>query len=181
MQEKLAPTIPPHLFFGRRPSLEQNFYEVFNQDNVELVDLNENPIAKFTANGIVTGNGQEHEFNVIVLATGFDGVTGAITNMDIRGAGGTSVSEAWKNGVYTYLGITISGFPNMFFMYGPQAPTALTNGPSWVETQGDWIAECIHHMLKSQLATIEATKEAEQVWRDIHLGIQDKLLFKKED
>ncbi|KAK1234590.1 hypothetical protein PQX77_002208 [Marasmius sp. AFHP31] len=179
MQERLAPTIPPHPFFGRRPSLEQNFYEVFNQDNVELVDLNENPIAEFTANGIVTGDGQEHEFDVIVLATGFDGVTGAITNMNIRGTGGKSVSEAWKNGVYTYLGMTISGFPNMFFTYGPQAPTALTNGPSCVETQGDWIAECIHHMLKSKLATIEATKGAEQAWRDIHLGIQDKLLFKK--
>ncbi|KAL0059182.1 hypothetical protein AAF712_014106 [Marasmius tenuissimus] len=149
-----------------------------NKDNVELVDLNENPIAEFTTKGIVTGDGQEHEFDIIVLATGFDSVTGAITNMSIRGLDGKSVSEAWKNGVYN-LGMTISGFPNMFFTYGLQAPTALTNGPSCVETQGNWIAECIHHMLKNKLATIEATKEAEQTWRDMHLDIQDKLLFKK--
>ncbi|KAK1227204.1 hypothetical protein PQX77_009838 [Marasmius sp. AFHP31] len=179
VQEKLAPTLPPHPFFTRRPSLEQNYYEVFNQHNVELVDLNESPIAEFTAKGIVTGDGQEHEFDVIVLATGFDAVTGAMTNIDVRGMGGKSISEAWKDGVYTNLGMTVSEFPNMFFTYGPQAPTALSNGPSCVEPQSEWIAECIHYMEQNKLTRIEATREAQEAWRDMSLGIQDKTLLGK--
>ncbi|KAK1227203.1 hypothetical protein PQX77_009837 [Marasmius sp. AFHP31] len=179
MQEKLAPTNPPHPFLTRRPSLEQNYYEIFNQDNVDLVDMLENPIAEFTAKGIVTGDGQEHEFDVIVLATGFDAVTGAITNMNVRGVDGKSISDAWKDGVYTNLGMTVSGFPNMFFTYGPQAPTALSNGPSCVEPQGDWIAGCIQHMDKNKLTRIESTREAEQAWRGMAMGIQDKLLLGK--
>ncbi|KAJ8094355.1 hypothetical protein PM082_010789 [Marasmius tenuissimus] len=179
MQEKLAPTLPPHPFFTRRPSLEQNYYEIFNRDNVELVDLNESPIAEFTAKGIVTGDGQEHEFDVIVLATGFDAVTGAIANIDVRGIGGKNISEVWKDGVYTNLGMTVSGFPNMFFTYGPQAPTALSNGPSCVEPQSEWIAECIHYMKQNRLTRIEATRESQQAWRDMSLGIQDKTLLGK--
>ncbi|KAG7093279.1 hypothetical protein E1B28_006962 [Marasmius oreades] len=178
MQEKLAPMVPPHPIGGRRASLEQTYYEVFNQDNVDLIDLNENPIAEFTSKGIVTGDGKEHEFDVIVLATGWDGVTGAMTKIDIRGIDGQTVAEKWKDGVYTNLGMTVSGFPNMFFTYGPQAPTAFSNGPSCVEPQGDWIAGVIKHMMKNGFTKIEATPEAEQNWRGMVMGIYDKLLMK---
>ncbi|KAF9263926.1 cyclohexanone monooxygenase [Marasmius fiardii PR-910] len=179
MQEKLAPTIPPHPLGGRRPSLEQTYYEVFNQDNVDLNDLNENPIAEFTSKGIITGDGQEHEFDVIVLATGWDSVTGSMTNINLRGVGGQSIAEKWKDGVYTNLGMTTSGFPNMFFTYGPQAPTAFSNGPSCIEPQGDWISGCIRHMKENDLTKIDATPEAEQNWRGMVMGIYDKLLMKK--
>ncbi|KAG7093352.1 hypothetical protein E1B28_007033 [Marasmius oreades] len=179
VQEKLAPMVPPHAIGGRRPSLEQTYYEVFNQDNVDLIDLNEDPIAEFTSKGIVTGDGKEHEFDVIVLATGWDSVTGAMTKIDIRGIGGRTVAEKWKDGVYTNLGMTVSGFPNMFFTYGPQAPTAFSNGPSCVEPQGDWIAGVIAHMKKNGLTKIEATPEAEQNWRGMVMGIYDMLLMKK--
>ncbi|KAL0571520.1 hypothetical protein V5O48_010436 [Marasmius crinis-equi] len=179
MQEKLAPDAPPHPVGARRHSLEQSYYEVFNQDNVALIDLNENPIAEFTPKGIVTGDGQEHEFDVIVLATGFDAVTGAITNIDLRGVGGKTISEAWKNGVYTNLGMTVSGFPNMFFTYGPQAPTALSNGPSCVEPQGNWISECIQYMDKNNLTRIEATEDAQEAWRGLVMSIYDKTMMKR--
>ncbi|KAL0571529.1 hypothetical protein V5O48_010445 [Marasmius crinis-equi] len=179
MQEKLAPTVPPHPFFARRPSLEQAYFEVFNQDNVDLIDLNENAIAGFTPRGIVTGDGKEHEFDVIVLGTGFDAVTGAITRIDVRGVGGKTIAETWKDGVYTNLGMTVAGFPNMFFTYGPQAPTALSNGPSCVEPQGDWISECVQHMKRNGYTRIEATKEAEKAWKDLVMSIGDASLLTK--
>ncbi|KAG7085275.1 hypothetical protein E1B28_013888 [Marasmius oreades] len=168
----------PSSNWRRRLSLEQTYYEVFNQDNVDLIDLNENPIAEFTSKGIVTGDGKEHEFDVIVLATGWDGVTGAMTKIDIRGIGGQTVAEKWKDGVYTNLGMTVSGFPNMFFMSGPQAPTAFSVGPSCIEPQGDWIANVIKHMKKNHLTKIEATPEAEQIWRGMVMSIHDKLLVR---
>ncbi|KAL0576463.1 hypothetical protein V5O48_005506 [Marasmius crinis-equi] len=179
MQEKLAPTIPPHPISGRRPSFEQTYYEVFNQDNVTLVDLHENPIAEFTSKGVITGDGQEHEFDVIVLATGFDAVTGAITSIDIRGVGGKTIADHWKEGVFTNLGMTASGFPNMFFMYGPQAPTGFTNGPSFIEPQSQWISDCVQYMSENNLTRIEATREAEEAWRAMVATIFEMTLIVK--
>ncbi|KAG7093346.1 hypothetical protein E1B28_007027 [Marasmius oreades] len=179
MQELLAPTVAPHPVGAKRPALEQTYFEVFNQGNVDLVDLNKNPIAEFTSEGIVTGDGKEHEFDVIVLATGWDSVTGAMANIDIRGVGGQTVAEKWKGGLYTNLGMTVSGFPNMFFVYGPQAPTAFVNAPSCVEPQGDWIVGMIEHMRKNGLTKVEATTEAEQKWRGMVMTIYDMLLMKK--
>ncbi|KAF9259345.1 FAD/NAD(P)-binding domain-containing protein [Marasmius fiardii PR-910] len=131
-QEILAPTVPPHPFGTKRPSLEQTYYEVYNQPNVKLVNLQANPIAEITSDAIITGDGVRHEVDVIVLATGFDSVTGGITQIDIRGVDGTTIKDKWASGVYTNLGMTTANFPNMFFTYGPQAPTALSNGPTCI-------------------------------------------------
>ncbi|KAJ3747715.1 cyclohexanone monooxygenase [Lentinula detonsa] len=167
MQELLAPTIPPHPLGAKRCSLEQSYYEVFNQPNVTLVDLNETDISEVTSKGILTKDGIEHELDVLVLATGFDSLTGGLTQIDIRGVDGVSIAEKWANGVYTSLGMTCANFPNMFFIYGVQAPTAFSNGPTCIEIQGDWVVQCIKHMKENGLTAIYPTPEAEAEWRGL--------------
>jgi cation diffusion facilitator CzcD-associated flavoprotein CzcO len=165
-QELLAPMIQPHPFGTKRPSLEQGYFEVFNQDNVELVDINATPIVKLTKKGIQTA-GKEYEVDIVILATGFDSVTGPFKQIDIRGPSGLSLSEKWADGSLTYLGVSANGFPNMFFTYGPQAPTGFCNGPTCSEMQGNWIADCLNYMREHQLSTIEPTHEAETNWRQV--------------
>jgi len=130
MRRKLAPEVAPHPFGVKRPCLEQQYYEVYNQPNVTLVDVAENPISEITPKGVKTQDGKEHEFDVLVIATGFDAVTGSISQIDIRGTDGLLVREKWGKGLATYLGMSIANFPNMFFTYGPQGPTAFCNGPT---------------------------------------------------
>ncbi|MEM7018104.1 MAG: cyclopentanone 1,2-monooxygenase, partial [Pseudomonadota bacterium] len=110
LAEKLAPTEPLHPFGTKRPSLEQWYYEIFNQDNVELVDLHESPIQEVTETGIQTTTGY-HELDLIILATGFDSSTGGFTQIDIRSTSGTTLRELWADGVRTQLGFAVPGFP----------------------------------------------------------------------
>ncbi|MEA2815949.1 MAG: hypothetical protein QOI93_3646, partial [Rhodospirillaceae bacterium] len=126
--EILAPTEPLHPFGVKRPSLEQHYYEIFNQPNVSLVDLRTNPIERVTPSGIKTAAG-EHELDILVLATGFDAVTGGLTRIDIRGTEGETLKEKWAQGVRAQLGMAAAGFPNLLFVYGPQSPNAFCNGP----------------------------------------------------
>jgi cyclohexanone monooxygenase len=163
LAEKLAPTEPPHPFGTKRPSLEQWYFEVFNQDNVALVDVREDPIKEITASGVMT-SGREHEFDMLVLATGFDAVTGGITQIDIRGTNGVSIEEKWSDGVKNNLGMAVSGFPNMFMMYGPLSPAGLCNGPTCAELQGEWIVSCLQYLHEHNLTRIEASVEAEEAW-----------------
>jgi cation diffusion facilitator CzcD-associated flavoprotein CzcO len=114
-----------HTFGTKRPSLEQRYYEVYNQDNVDLYALKENPVDTFTEKGIKMTNGDEIELDVIILATGFDAVTGGLVQMNIKGADGVSLADKWSNGTWTYLGMTTANFPNMFFLYGPQGKPLL--------------------------------------------------------
>jgi cation diffusion facilitator CzcD-associated flavoprotein CzcO len=161
--EKLAPTDPPHPFGTKRPSLEQWYYEVFNQDNVTLVDTRENPIQEITATGVRTA-GAEYQLDVLVLATGFDAFTGGLTQFDIVGTNGMLLREKWADGVRNNLGIGVSGFPNMFMLYGPLSPSGLCNGPVCAEIQGDWIINCLEYLRDNQLQRIEATVGAENAW-----------------
>ncbi|TYQ05515.1 UNVERIFIED_ORG: cyclohexanone monooxygenase [Gordonia westfalica J30] len=163
--EDLAPTDPPHPFGVKRPSLEQWYYDIFNQDNVALVNLKKNPIDHITAKGIVTADGVEHEFDLIAIATGFDAVTGGITQIDIRNSKGETFGESFKDGAHTALGAATAGFPNMFFVYGPQSPSAFCNGPTCAEAQGEWVADLVDHALSSDIKRIEARPEAEKVWQ----------------
>lgn len=130
MRRKLAPEVAPHPFGVKRPSLEQRYYEVYNQPNVTLIDVSENPILEITPKGVRTKDGEEYEFDVLVLATGFDAVSGSITQIDIRGTDGELVRDKWGKGLLTYLGLSIAKYPNMFFAYGPHGPTAFCNGPT---------------------------------------------------
>ena len=163
LAEKLAPTEPPHPFGTKRPSLEQWYFEVFNQDNVALVDVREEPIEEITAGGVVTSEG-EHEFDLLVLATGFDAVTGGITQIDIRGTDGQSMQQKWAGGVRDNLGMTVSGFPNLFMLYGPLSPAGLCNGPTCAELQGEWVVSCLQYLRERGLTRIEATAAAEEAW-----------------
>jgi cation diffusion facilitator CzcD-associated flavoprotein CzcO len=179
--EILAPKIAPHPYGTKRVSLEQDYFEMFNRDNVDIVNLKSNPIDTFTERGIKTKDGQEYEFDVICLATGFDSVTGGLTQIDIRGVHGTSIKEKWSNGVWTHLGMTTAGFPNMFMIYGPQAPTAFATGPSCAEAQGDWIAKCIQYLRDSKLNSIAPTAEAEAAWKEhVNVSAQEGLFSQTE-
>ncbi len=163
--EDLAPTEPPHPFGVKRPSLEQRYYEIYNQDNVELVNLRSNPIDHVTARGIVTADNVEHQFDVIAIATGFDAVTGGITAIDIRNAQGVSFADSFADGAHTALGAATTGFPNLLFVYGPQSPSGFCNGPTAAEAQGEWVVGFIDHLLKNDVGRIEPTREAEQTWQ----------------
>jgi cyclohexanone monooxygenase len=161
--EKLAPTEPPHPFGAKRPSLEQGYYEVFNQHNVTLVDVREDPIEEITPAGVRTRS-RHHDVDLLVLATGFDASTGGLAQIDIRGASGGSLQDAWRDGVSTYLGLGIPDFPNLFMLYGPQSPTAFCNGPTCAELQGDWVVDCLSRVRDRGATRIEATTEAAASW-----------------
>jgi cyclohexanone monooxygenase len=163
--EILAPSEPPHPIGVKRPSLEQNYYEVFNQPNVTLADLKATPIEAVTPMGVRTSAG-EHPLDLLVLATGFDAVTGGITQIDIRGTGAASLAERWAGGVRTHLGVASAGFPNLLMVYGPQSPSGFCNGPTCAELQGEWIVRLLAHLRERGLSRIEATPEAEADWND---------------
>jgi cyclohexanone monooxygenase len=163
--EKLAPTVPPHPYGVKRLSLEQRYFEVFNQPNVTLVDLREAPIDRITAAGVRTSDGVEHELDVLVLATGFDMVSGGLTAIDIRGPSGTTLRDKWQGGISAYLGSATHGFPNMLFVYGPQAPAGLSNGPSSAELQGEEIVQLLAYMRDGGRRRLEAEEQADRAWR----------------
>ncbi|KAK7464834.1 hypothetical protein VKT23_006040 [Stygiomarasmius scandens] len=167
MQDILAPEVPPHYIGAKRSSLEQSYYEVYNLPHVSLTDTSANPIEEITPTGIRTADGVHHDLDIIVMATGFDGLTGSFTNIDIRGTDGTTIKEKWAKGCHTNLGMSVAGFPNMFFTYGPQGPIAFCNGPTCCELQGDWIISCIKYMMDNNLSTIDATAKAQEEWRNI--------------
>lgn len=159
----LAPEKPPHPWGTKRPSLEQNFYEVVSLPHVNIIDINENPICEVTANGISTKQGHV-EVDIIILATGFDSVTGSLGQLNIRGTQGNTIADHWKNGIRTSMGIAISDFPNLFVLYGPQSPTAFANGPSCNQVQAEWVDRTIRDLIKNGITRIEAKKEAEEDW-----------------
>ena len=159
----LAPTKPPYPFGTKRPSLEQDYYEAFNQDNVALIDLHTEPIIEITPSGVRT-SARDCDLDILVLATGFDANTGGLTQIDIRNAVGNSLGDHWSDGVQTHLGFAVAGFPNMLFLYGPQSPTAFCNGPTCAELQGDWVVSCLEHLRANGFTRIEATVEAADRW-----------------
>src|SRR5882757_1170442 len=178
--EILAPTQPIHPFGVKRPSLEQHYYEIFNQPNVSLVDLRTNPIERVTRGGVKTAAG-EHDLDILVLATGFDAVTGGLTSIDIRGTEGETLKEKWARGARAHLGMAVAGFPNLLFVYGPQSPNAFCNGPTCAEVQGDWVARLLDHLRQRNLTRIEATVAAEEAWRAQVLELADATLFPRAD
>jgi cation diffusion facilitator CzcD-associated flavoprotein CzcO len=161
--ETLAPMNPPHPFGAKRPSLEQWYYEVFNQDNVVLVDVRAEAIHEITPSGVRTAT-RHHDLDVLVLATGFDAGTGGLTQFEIRGRSGRTLEETWSTGVETHLGIGVPDFPNLLMLYGPQSPTAFCNGPTCAEVQGDWVIECLTFMRDHGFTTIEAGVDAARAW-----------------
>ncbi|KAG9815671.1 FAD/NAD(P)-binding domain-containing protein, partial [Aureobasidium melanogenum] len=176
LKDKFAPMKKPHAFGCKRVSLENGFYELFNKPNVHLVDMNETPVIEITPNGIKTSE-KEWEFDLVVCATGFDAVTGGILDMNVQGRGGIALRDFWRDGVKTNLGICVPSFPNMFFTYGPQVPTALCNGPSCAELQGDWIVDVLEHIRKTNYHSIDASEEASNNWAECVAAIADMSLL----
>ena len=180
LAEKLAPMEPPHPFGVKRPSLEQWYFDVFNQPNVSLVDVREDPIEEILPHGVRTANGL-HELDILVLATGFDAVTGGLMQIDIQGTRGQTLKQKWTNGARTYLGMATSGFPNMLFLYGPQSPSGFCNGPTCAELQGDWVKDFLVHLRGSGKTRLEATDKAEAEWTALIDDIASMTLFPKAD
>ncbi|KIW50281.1 hypothetical protein PV05_11883 [Exophiala xenobiotica] len=162
-QELLAPKVPPHPWGTKRPSLEQRFYEVIDQPNVSIVDINKSPIEEVTATGLKTKEGHV-EVDVIILATGFDSVTGSLAQLNIQGTKGGTIADHWKDGTRTAMGIAMPEFPNMFFLYGPQAPTAFSSGPSCTQFQAEWVERTFQMIKDKGITRLEATQESEDDW-----------------
>ena len=147
----------------KRLCVDTNYYATFNRDNVTLVDVRQTPIEAITPKGVRTG-GVEYTVDDLVFATGFDAMTGALLNIDVRGRGGRKLAAEWAGGPRTYLGLTVEGFPNLFMITGPGSPSVLSNMIVSIEQHVDWIADCVTHLRGRGLATIEATPEAQETW-----------------
>jgi cation diffusion facilitator CzcD-associated flavoprotein CzcO len=161
LAEKLKPRGYP--VFSRRPCLDTEYYEAFNRDNVSLVDCIEEPIEEITPAGIRTAK-REIPLDVIIGATGFDALTGALLAIDITGRNGCSLREKWADGAHNYLGMTMAGFPNLFTIAAANGPSALANFVLLNEQNVDWLCRCIEHMQAHGYASVEATPEAEDKW-----------------
>ena len=160
---KVADKLIPknHGFGTRRVPMETNYYEVYNQPNVQLVDIKEAPIERITPNGIKTSNA-EYEFDMIIYATGFDAITGSFDRIDIRGLDGLRLKDRWTGGIETFLGVQVQGFPNMMMLVGPH--TALGNIPRSIEYNVDWVTGLIRHMLERDLTRADPRLEAVAAW-----------------
>jgi len=176
--EILAPAEPPHPWGTKRPSLEQNYFELYNLPHVDIINIHEDPIEEITENGVRTKNGFK-EFDVIALATGFDTNTGPMAQLDIRDTKGATVADHWKDGLKTAIGISLAGFPNMFFLYGPQAPTAFANGPTCVQMQATWIKKLLGELIKKGITRFEAKPEKEVEYTNLTHQIWYSSLFPK--
>jgi cation diffusion facilitator CzcD-associated flavoprotein CzcO len=159
--EKLIPK--NHGFGTRRVPLESGYYEVYNQDNVHLVDVNETPIECITPTGLKTSD-TEYEFDMIIYATGFDAITGAYDRVDIRGIGGQRLKEKWADGPHTYLGLMSHNFPNFFTIIGPHNAATFCNIPRCSEQNVEWVADLIAYMREHGYKSIDPTAEAEDAW-----------------
>ena len=156
--EKLVPK--DHLFGSKRLPCETGYYEVYNRDNVSLVDVREAPIERLTAKGIKTSDGAEYELDVIIFATGYDAVTGSLTRIDIRGEGGQSLKDKFAGGPQTYMGIQSAGFPNLFTINA----ASVGNFVRAAEPLVDWVSDCLCYVRDHEYARISALPQAEETW-----------------
>jgi cation diffusion facilitator CzcD-associated flavoprotein CzcO len=164
--ETAAALVPDHPFACKRPIIDQGYYQTFNRDNVTLVDLRKGPIRDVTPAGIRTEQGS-YDLDVIVYATGFDAMTGALSRIDIHGRDGLSLAEFWASaGPLSYLGLAVAGFPNLFTIQGPGSPSAATNFVAALEQHVDWISDCIEYLRANRIRTIDALPTAQQEWID---------------
>jgi len=152
-----------HPYGSKRPPIDTDYYTTFNRDNVSLVDIKSVPIDAITPTGLRTENA-EYDLDVLVFATGFDAMTGSLLRMDIQGADGLRLADAWADGPRTFLGIQVAGFPNLFTITGPGSPSVLINMPVAIEHHVDWIADCITHMNEKGKTRVDATPSAQDAW-----------------
>ncbi|MDB5572875.1 MAG: cyclohexanone monooxygenase, partial [Tardiphaga sp.] len=152
-----------HPVGSKRICVDTDYYAAFNRDNVRLVNLRANPIETITATGLRSG-GVDYPLDALVLATGFDAMTGSVAKIDIRGRDGTALNAKWSAGPRTYLGLMSAGFPNLFLITGPGSPSVLSNMIVAIEQHVDWISDCLAAMRDRGLETMEADVAAEDDW-----------------
>ena len=161
---KLAEVLTPRNIIGcKRLCVDSGYWETFNRPNVTLVDIRDEPIERITAHGL-RAKGEDYTFDCLVLATGFDAMTGALLKVDIRGREGVALRERWNEGPKTYLGMTVVGFPNLFMITGPGSPSVLTNMLPSIELHVDWIADCLVALRERGVKVIEPVEKAQEEW-----------------
>ncbi|MDQ3787738.1 MAG: NAD(P)/FAD-dependent oxidoreductase [Actinomycetota bacterium] len=178
LARKLEPRGYP--FATKRPCLDTRYYETYNRDDVRLVDLREEDIVEITETGVRTSAG-EYEFDSLVIATGFDAMTGALLNVDITGKDGVTLREKWRDGPETYLGVAVSGFPNLFTVTGPGSPSVFGNMIVSIEQHVEWISDLIDHMGRNGRAVVEAVDTAEKEWTEHVREVSDATLLPRAD
>ena len=162
----------------KRLCLDSDYFETFNRDNVDLIDINEEPIVRITETGLQTGK-QDYPADLIIFAIGFDAMTGPLVNLGIEGRGGQSLKQAWQDGPECYLGIAAPGFPNLFMVNGPSSVSVLSNMILTLEHHVDWIADCIEAMRGKGRDTIEARDDATYDWAAHTEMVANRTLFPK--
>ncbi|WP_141904997.1 NAD(P)/FAD-dependent oxidoreductase [Lysinibacillus sp. Y5S-8] len=177
--EKLC---PKYMYGTKRQVLDSDYFEAYNRENVVLVDVKESPIKKITETGIQTTD-EHYDLDSIIFATGYDGMTGPLFKIDIRGRNGETLKEKWEDGasVQTYLGLTTAGFPNLFMITGPESPSVLVNMPIAIEQHVEWIAQCIDYLREHNIDLVEPNKEAEEAWSKHCREIANTTLYVKGD
>ncbi len=186
VREKIAETVtdpeiaarltPTHVIGCKRLCIDTEYFATFNRPNVTLVDVGTEPIEAITPAGVRTG-GVEHQLDMLILATGFDAMTGTLLRIDIRGRDGMTLRDAWSAGPRTYLGLSVAGFPNLFMVSGPGSPSVLTNMIVSIEQHVEWITDCIADLRTAGHRSIEATDAAQEDWV-LHVNsIADKTLY----
>ena len=161
---EVAELLSPNNVIGcKRICVDTGYWDTFNRANVQLIDVNTTPIQLIDENGVITSE-QKFKLDALVLATGFDAMTGALLNIDVRGKSGIRLQEKWAHGPKSYLGLSIAEFPNMFTITGPGSPSVLTNMLPSIEQHVEWIADCISHMKQQGIQCIEAEQDAEDSW-----------------
>jgi cyclohexanone monooxygenase len=160
----IAQALMPDTVIGcKRLCVDTGYFETFNRPTVRLIDLRKTPIDTVTADGVCSTD-ESFECDVIVLATGFDAMTGTLMRIDIVGREGLSLRKAWSEGPRTYLGVGVPGFPNLFIITGPGSPSVLTNMVTSIEQHVEWITDCVDHLRETGVATIEANSDDADQW-----------------
>lgn len=174
--EKLKPRDYP--IFARRPCIDTNYYESYNRPNVHLKDCVTDPIVEITEQGVRTQSG-EVELDMIIFATGYDALTGAMLSFEVRGRNGRTLNDKWKDGPRSAFGMMLEGFPNLFMTTGPNGPAALANIVRISEHDVDWAAAAIIHMRRNGFAAIEPTAAGEEEWMDVVRSLAQRSLMTK--
>ena len=160
----------------KRICADSGYFETFNRDNVRLVDIHADPIHRITPNGVLAGD-EEHRFDAIVFATGFDAMTGTLLRIAIKGRDGLTLNEKWEAGPRTYLGLMTAGFPNMFMITGPGSPSVLSNMMVSIEQHVEWVTDCLAYLQENGIVAIEADLAAEDAWVEHGNEVAYKTLY----
>jgi cyclohexanone monooxygenase len=164
-------------FGTKRLCVDTDYYQTFNRPNVSLVDVKADPLVEATETGLRTQSGKDYPLDMIVFATGFDAMTGALKSIDIRGVGGQVLRDKWEHGPRTYLGLAVAGFPNMFILAGPGSPSVLSNMVHSIELHVDWLTRCLQDARAKGVKRIEAQQQAEDKWVAHVNEVADRTLY----